>query len=62
MWLLYFDVFDVSCDAEVCGTPGYLAPEIIQCSMDGGYKGYGTAVDMWVSSDEQVVTNLSKWL
>lgn len=35
-------------NAEVCGTPGYLAPEIIECSMDAGHAGYGTAVDMWV--------------
>uniref|UniRef100_A0A8C8D458 phosphorylase kinase n=1 Tax=Oncorhynchus tshawytscha TaxID=74940 RepID=A0A8C8D458_ONCTS len=34
---------------EVCGTPGYLAPEIIECSMDPNHKGYGTAVDIWSS-------------
>ncbi|KAJ8275486.1 hypothetical protein COCON_G00072380 [Conger conger] len=34
---------------EVCGTPGYLAPEIIQCSMDPNSPGYGTAVDLWSS-------------
>ncbi|XP_072524773.1 phosphorylase kinase, gamma 1a (muscle) isoform X1 [Salminus brasiliensis] len=32
---------------EVCGTPGYLAPEIIECSMDPYHPGYGTAVDIW---------------
>lgn len=32
---------------EVCGTPGYLAPEIIGCSMDPAHKGYSTAVDIW---------------
>uniref|UniRef100_A0A4W5PUY3 phosphorylase kinase n=1 Tax=Hucho hucho TaxID=62062 RepID=A0A4W5PUY3_9TELE len=34
---------------EVCGTPGYLAPEIIECSMDPNHRGYGTAVDIWSS-------------
>uniref|UniRef100_A0A673I2Q2 phosphorylase kinase n=1 Tax=Sinocyclocheilus rhinocerous TaxID=307959 RepID=A0A673I2Q2_9TELE len=32
---------------EVCGTPGYLAPEIIECSMDPNHAGYGSAVDLW---------------
>ncbi|XP_061775149.1 phosphorylase b kinase gamma catalytic chain, skeletal muscle/heart isoform-like [Nerophis ophidion] len=32
---------------EVCGTPVYLAPEIIECSMDSEHDGYGTAVDIW---------------
>nr|XP_030736288.1 phosphorylase b kinase gamma catalytic chain, skeletal muscle/heart isoform-like [Globicephala melas] len=32
---------------EVCGTPSYLAPEIIECSMDDAHPGYGKEVDMW---------------
>uniref|UniRef100_A0A3B4BKZ9 phosphorylase kinase n=1 Tax=Pygocentrus nattereri TaxID=42514 RepID=A0A3B4BKZ9_PYGNA len=32
---------------EVCGTPVYLAPEIIECSMDPKHTGYGPAVDLW---------------
>ncbi|KAB5548873.1 hypothetical protein PHYPO_G00060700 [Pangasianodon hypophthalmus] len=32
---------------EVCGTPGYLAPEIIECSMDPNHAGYGPAIDLW---------------
>ena len=34
------------CFAEICGTPGYLAPEILQCSMDDEHEGYGKEVDM----------------
>ncbi|CAM9118521.1 unnamed protein product, partial [Lampetra planeri] len=41
---------------EVCGTPGYLAPEIIECSMDAGHAGYGTAVDIWSSGCDHVHT------
>ncbi|KAG8451789.1 hypothetical protein GDO86_003835 [Hymenochirus boettgeri] len=32
---------------EICGTPGYLAPEILHCSMDENHPGYGKEVDMW---------------
>ncbi|XP_059587482.1 phosphorylase b kinase gamma catalytic chain, liver/testis isoform [Alligator mississippiensis] len=32
---------------ELCGTPGYLAPEILKCSMDETHLGYGHEVDLW---------------
>lgn len=32
---------------ELCGTPGYLSPEILQCSMFADAPGYGKEVDMW---------------
>ncbi|XP_064150964.1 phosphorylase b kinase gamma catalytic chain, liver/testis isoform isoform X2 [Loxodonta africana] len=32
---------------ELCGTPGYLAPEILRCSMDETHPGYGKEVDLW---------------
>ncbi|XP_043373209.1 phosphorylase b kinase gamma catalytic chain, liver/testis isoform isoform X2 [Dermochelys coriacea] len=32
---------------ELCGTPGYLAPEILKCSMDEMHPGYGQEVDLW---------------
>ncbi|XP_016328413.1 phosphorylase b kinase gamma catalytic chain, liver/testis isoform-like [Sinocyclocheilus anshuiensis] len=32
---------------ELCGTPGYLAPEILKCSMDETHVGYGKEVDLW---------------
>ncbi|XP_048582772.1 phosphorylase b kinase gamma catalytic chain, skeletal muscle/heart isoform isoform X2 [Nematostella vectensis] len=32
---------------ELCGTPGYLAPEVLQCSMFPDAPGYTKEVDMW---------------
>lgn len=32
--------------SELCGTPGYLAPEILKCSMDEMHPGYGKEVDL----------------
>jgi phosphorylase kinase gamma subunit len=32
---------------ELCGTPGYLAPEVLKCSMYDNKPGYGIEVDMW---------------
>ncbi|XP_078278341.1 phosphorylase b kinase gamma catalytic chain, skeletal muscle/heart isoform-like [Rhinoraja longicauda] len=32
---------------ELCGTPGYLAPEILLCSMDEMHTGYSKEVDLW---------------
>lgn len=33
--------------SELCGTPGYLAPEVLAVSMYESYPGYGKEVDMW---------------
>ena len=33
--------------SELCGTPGYLAPEVLAVSMYENYPGYGREVDMW---------------
>jgi len=32
---------------DLCGTPGYLAPEVLACSMYDNVSGYGKEVDMW---------------
>ena len=37
----------VSIILELCGTPGYLAPEVLAVSMYENYPGYGKEVDMW---------------
>jgi len=34
---------------ELCGTPGYLAPEALKVSMYDDAPGYGRPVDMWAS-------------
>lgn len=33
--------------SDLCGTPGYLAPEVLASSMYTDMKGYGKEVDMW---------------
>jgi len=32
---------------DLCGTPGYLAPEVLKSSMDEKPPGYGVEVDLW---------------
>ncbi|KAG8587515.1 hypothetical protein GDO81_005695 [Engystomops pustulosus] len=44
-----FDYLTEQVTLKICGTPGYLAPEILQCSMDEYHPGYGKEVDMWSS-------------
>jgi len=31
---------------DLCGTPGYLAPEVLKCNMFENAEGYGFEVDM----------------
>jgi len=40
---------DVVFSVELCGTPGYLAPEALKVSMYDDADGYGRPVDMWAS-------------
>ncbi|XP_029174495.1 phosphorylase b kinase gamma catalytic chain, skeletal muscle/heart isoform-like isoform X2 [Nylanderia fulva] len=32
---------------DLCGTPGYLAPEVLKCNMFENAEGYGFEVDIW---------------
>ncbi|XP_057339961.1 phosphorylase b kinase gamma catalytic chain, skeletal muscle/heart isoform isoform X2 [Microplitis mediator] len=32
---------------DLCGTPGYLAPEVLKCNMFENTDGYGSEVDVW---------------
>ncbi|XP_067206289.1 phosphorylase b kinase gamma catalytic chain, skeletal muscle/heart isoform isoform X3 [Linepithema humile] len=32
---------------DLCGTPGYLAPEVLKCNMFDNADGYGFEVDIW---------------
>ncbi|XP_011696557.1 PREDICTED: phosphorylase b kinase gamma catalytic chain, skeletal muscle/heart isoform isoform X2 [Wasmannia auropunctata] len=32
---------------DLCGTPGYLAPEVLKCNMFENTEGYGFEVDIW---------------
>lgn len=33
--------------SDLCGTPGYLAPETLKCNMFEGSPGYSKEVDIW---------------
>ena len=35
---------------DLCGTPGYLAPEVLKVSMYDDAPGYGKPVDMYVNT------------
>lgn len=39
--LKYFCIF-----VDLCGTPGYLAPEVLKCNMFENAEGYGQEVDV----------------
>ena len=39
------------CLTDLCGTPGYLAPEVLKVSMYDDADGYGQPVDMLVGRD-----------
>lgn len=34
---------------ELCGTPGYLAPEVLSVSMYDSHTGYGRPADVWAA-------------
>ena len=37
----------MTCILDLCGTPGYLAPELLRASMYEDAEGYGIEVDLW---------------
>ena len=37
----------ISLTIDLCGTPGYLAPEVLKVSMYDNVPGYGRPCDMW---------------
>lgn len=39
-------LIDICLSADLCGTPGYLAPETLKCNMFDNAPGYGKEVDM----------------
>lgn len=48
MFFLSLFTIRCCCDAELCGTPGYLAPETLRANMFEDAPGYGMEVDMYV--------------
>jgi serine/threonine protein kinase len=53
--LNFFLVYHV---LDLCGTPGYLAPEMLRCNMFESDEGYGQKVDMYVSTRFLISVNL----
>ena len=45
--MLSYQVTGASCLTEMCGTPGYVAPEVIKMGKPGVGTPYGLACDMW---------------
>lgn len=41
---------------DLCGTPGYLAPELLRASMYENAPGYGKEVDLWGMWSDNVHT------
>ena len=46
MSLIYYVLLIYDFISELCGTPGYLAPEVLAHSMYENVAGYGKEVDM----------------
>lgn len=42
-----FLIFYKNFHSDLVGTPGYLAPEVLKCSMYENSEGYGQEVDNW---------------
>ena len=45
--IIYSVMYTFMTISELCGTPGYLAPEVLAVSMYEDVPGYGKPVDMW---------------
>lgn len=43
---------------DLCGTPGYLAPETLKCNMFEDAAGYSKEVDMWVEVAAELLQHL----
>lgn len=48
LYLSCSNLFSPHTHTDLCGTPGYLAPETLKCNMFEGSPGYSQEVDMYV--------------